>query len=972
MRKRIVALFLSLIVCLSLLSVGVLASDVMAEDAVCAELPVLTETSPEYAVGSVAKVPVGSILKPAAAVQQADSEVFELAPSQDAAEAFSDGESAYAENYAISFELNGGAVDGRQTVEPIQVMSGDAVGELPAPVREGYSFAGWAVWNGFGVYVDQTHVPNGDQTFYAMWIAENTATVDRDHLVGDISSDAGLSETVTISFASLTEDCRVAVSMHSAYDPQYIGAGEFDISYLYPETLGEGATSFTMTVEATPPENIWIDSIQSRAIQLLTADGSACLGEVILDVEWRDPSNMATVIFNANGGSCEEARREMVIDTVFRDLPVPVREGYIFDGWYAPGGQEVWENGIILTEDWLTDGVVRLTASWSPDTENLEVPESVTATVVDGAVTVDLADGPIAYVKLDYYEHLSEENQFFMDYYSEQASSVYFGILLSMDGLASEVFEEARALSGANPHEAILKLWLKQPGTDTLTITWSGMVDGTECGVGTVEVGVTVIDTSDDVTSKTLEDDTTGVSVSGAGTLDGAETLIVNEVEVEELDIQMEGMTVLAYDITLVDDQGNEVQPTGKVKVTIPVPDGFDGSRCTVYHVKGDGVERVDAEYDAATNTLSFETDGFSVYLIAEPCTHAWDTGVESPAATCSENGRLIYTCGLCGATKEETVLALGHSADSVRFIWNEEDASKATYEYTCNVCSQAQTGAASVTYTSEDATCLKAGTITYTATVRVGGQTFSDSKDVAGVLGPHAWGEWSESKPANCTDDGEEVRVCSVCRVDERQAIPALGHSMTKVEATAANCTETGIAEHWNCDVCQKNFADELGETELDGVIVPTDADVHVLADVDAVAATCQTQGVAAHKRCTLCGALFAVDGVTALTEDELVLPIDPENHSQDCYDYDETEHWLTCGDAEGEHEGHKLSAETKDGKEISTCAICGYQSVKHIALDTAPPRTGDDANVALWALLVLMAGGGIALLTGRKIRSK
>ena len=40
-----------------------------------------------------------------------------------------------------------------------------------------------------------------------------------------------------------------------------------------------------------------------------------------------------------------------------------------------------------------------------------------------------------------------------------------------------------------------------------------------------------------------------------------------------------------------------------------------------------------------------------------------------------------------------------------------------------------------------------------------------------------HTWGEWADTTPATCTEDGERTRECEVCGKTESEAINALGH---------------------------------------------------------------------------------------------------------------------------------------------------------------------------------------------------
>lgn len=46
-------------------------------------------------------------------------------------------------------------------------------------------------------------------------------------------------------------------------------------------------------------------------------------------------------------------------------------------------------------------------------------------------------------------------------------------------------------------------------------------------------------------------------------------------------------------------------------------------------------------------------------------CSHTWNYGVITTAATCTTTGTKTYTCTICGTTKEETIAALGHNYEN-------------------------------------------------------------------------------------------------------------------------------------------------------------------------------------------------------------------------------------------------------------------------------------------------------------------
>lgn len=76
----------------------------------------------------------------------------------------------------------------------------------------------------------------------------------------------------------------------------------------------------------------------------------------------------------------------------------------------------------------------------------------------------------------------------------------------------------------------------------------------------------------------------------------------------------------VVFDISLI-SQEEKIQPNGKVKISIPVPDGFDTTNLVVYRIEKDGtkiefkVEIVEIDND---RYAQFETDHFSNYVLAE------------------------------------------------------------------------------------------------------------------------------------------------------------------------------------------------------------------------------------------------------------------------------------------------------------------------------------------------------------------
>ena len=104
------------------------------------------------------------------------------------------------------------------------------------------------------------------------------------------------------------------------------------------------------------------------------------------------------------------------------------------------------------------------------------------------------------------------------------------------------------------------------------------------------------------------------VELSVEETFDGAAFNLVNT--------QFNVSQSFIYDIKMTVD-GVETQPTGTVKVRIPLPEGFDPARTFVYHVDTETGKVVKMAATYKDGYLEFETDHFSYYAVVEeakPC----------------------------------------------------------------------------------------------------------------------------------------------------------------------------------------------------------------------------------------------------------------------------------------------------------------------------------------------------------------
>ena len=150
-----------------------------------------------------------------------------------------------------------------------------------------------------------------------------------------------------------------------------------------------------------------------------------------------------------------------------------------------------------------------------------------------------------------------------------------------------------------------------------------------------------------------------GIVVDG-GSFEEGSTLVSNEIvatteaaevleAIAEQNYNKDG-SVYIFDIYVTKD-GKEVQPNGKVKVSIPVPN-IEVDNYLVFHVKSDNsVESLVPT--VADGKISFETSSFSYFVIAEdvPTEHEHNyEWVEGKEPTCKEEGVVgHFHCDGCG-----------------------------------------------------------------------------------------------------------------------------------------------------------------------------------------------------------------------------------------------------------------------------------------------------------------------------------
>ena len=346
--------------------------------------------------------------------------------------------------------------------------------------------------------------------------------------------------------------------------------------------------------------------------------------------------------------------------------------------------------------------------------------------------------------------------------------------------------------------------------------------------------------------------------------------------------------------------------------------------KCSVCGQKKDEAH-ADRPGDKSDKWESDKDNHWNVYgcgTIMNKAAHTWNEGVVTKGATCTEPGEKTFTCAKCGYEKTETIPVIAH-----QYEWKHDETN---HWQECSVCHDI-IDKAEHTYAShkceDTATCTKAEC----GYVKPAGQ--------------HSWNDGEVTTPATCTTDGVKTYTCKVCSETKTEPIKASGHSLTKVEAVAAICTEGGNNEYYTCSVCKKVFkADKTTETTVADETLA--ALGHKLTKTDAKAATCTEPGNSEYYTCGNCGKFFSdADGKNEIAKDSWVIKALGHDFTGAWVNTDAAGHYHKCSRCDATDTVVKHTFNGKPCNEEDKCTVCGYVKAAGVhAWGTAEYKWGDD----------------------------
>ena len=132
---------------------------------------------------------------------------------------------------------------------------------------------------------------------------------------------------------------------------------------------------------------------------------------------------------------------------------------------------------------------------------------------------------------------------------------------------------------------------------------------------------------------------------------------------------------------------------------------------------------------------------------------------------------------------------------------------------------------------------------------------------------------------PPTCKDDGS-VDMVLYCKRDgcgaelDRKTVTLYktnDHDLETVEGKDPTCGEAGYYSYQKCTVCGALF--DMDGDPIDAIPTIPATGLHTFEDIEAHEATCTEAGNLAYKHCTVCGKVFEPDGETETTMEAVTL---------------------------------------------------------------------------------------------------
>lgn len=211
---------------------------------------------------------------------------------------------------------------------------------------------------------------------------------------------------------------------------------------------------------------------------------------------------------------------------------------------------------------------------------------------------------------------------------------------------------------------------------------------------------------------------------------------------------------------------------------------------------------------------------GYVKKEITKATGHEWGEWQTTLAQTCTTDGKEERTCAKCSEKEERTLKAIGNEWGEWKITLAQTCTTDGKEERTCAKCSKKEertlkaTGHKSETVGAKAPTCKEDG-YTGDEVCKVCHETLNKGTTIP-KTNSHEWGKWTTVREATCTEKGEQIRKCAVCREEEIESLPLAKHSWDNGKVTKApSYTKVGV-KTWTCKKCGKTKTTTLAKLPM------------------------------------------------------------------------------------------------------------------------------------------------------------
>ncbi|MCL2455970.1 MAG: InlB B-repeat-containing protein, partial [Defluviitaleaceae bacterium] len=227
----------------------------------------------------------------------------------------------------IRYNLNGGALPSGNTANP-RNLNANGTAPLPTPTRSGHTFAGWWSAQIGGTQISETTIFNGSSTIFARWTPNSGTTYT---VTFNVNGGTALSPNTRATGTNLR--------LTEANIPAPTRSGHTFLGWFDRNTGKQITTSTVFSANTEVHANWMVNEPNASGSRLIT--------------------------LNPNGGTVTNtSRRTDAHGFLMLPLPTPVRDDFVFTGWYtaATGGTRVLSGA--YGHNFSSDATIF--ARWSP------------------------------------------------------------------------------------------------------------------------------------------------------------------------------------------------------------------------------------------------------------------------------------------------------------------------------------------------------------------------------------------------------------------------------------------------------------------------------------------------------------------------------------------------------------------------------------------------------------------------------